>query len=81
MNGFCSRLVTPMTKLTRKWVRFIWNTDYKVLFEELKRRLITTLILVIPKWGVWYTIYCDASKEGLGYVLMQLGKVVAYGSR
>ena len=41
----------------------------------------TAPILVIPERGVGYTIYCDASKQGLGCVLMQLGRVVAYGSR
>ncbi|GFZ16886.1 hypothetical protein Acr_26g0001560 [Actinidia rufa] len=53
----------------------------KKSFEELKRRLTTALILVIPERGVGYAIYCDASKEGLGCVLMQLGRIVAYGSR
>ena len=36
-------------------------------------------ILVVPKRGIGYTIYCDASRDGLGYVFMQDGKVVAYG--
>ncbi|GFS40853.1 hypothetical protein Acr_00g0070880 [Actinidia rufa] len=76
-----SRLAAPMTKLTRKGVRFVWDDACKKSFEELKRRLTTAPILVIPERGVGYTIYCDASKEGLGCGLMQLGRVVAYGSR
>ena len=50
-------------------------------FKELKRRLTTTPILTVPKRGKKYTVYCDASKDGLGCVLMQSGRVVAYGSR
>ena len=76
-----SRLAAPMTKLTRKGVRFVWDDACEKSFEELKRRLTTAPILVIPERGVGYTIYCDASKQGLGCVLMQLGRVVAYGSR
>ena len=41
----------------------------------------TAPILVVPKRGLGYQVYCDASKDGLGCVLMQIGKVVAYGSR
>ena len=48
---------------------------------ELKRRLTSTPILIVPERGHWYTMYYDASKDGLGCVLMQSEKVVAYGSR
>ena len=44
-------------------------------------RLTSTPILIIPERGVGYTVYCDASHDGLGCVLMQGGKVAAYGSR
>ena len=47
----------------------------------MKRRLTTTPILIVPEQGQRYTVYCDASKDGLGCVLMQSGWVVAYGSR
>ena len=50
-------------------------------FQELKRRLTSAPILIVPKWGQCYTVYCDASKDGLGCVLMQSGRVMAYGSR
>ena len=50
-------------------------------FQELKRRLTTAPILIVPNRGQGYTMYCDASRGGLGCVLMQFGKVVAYGSR
>ena len=50
-------------------------------FQKLKRRLTTTPMLIVSKQGQRYTVYCDASRDGLGCVLMQSGRVVAYGSR
>ncbi|RVW22847.1 Transposon Ty3-I Gag-Pol polyprotein [Vitis vinifera] len=50
-------------------------------FQELKRRLTTAPVLITPISGERYTVYCDASKNGLGCVLMQRGRVVAYASR
>ena len=44
-------------------------------------RLTSTLILIVPERGQMYTVYCDASKDGLGCVLMKFGRIVAYGSR
>ncbi|XP_058219425.1 uncharacterized protein LOC131329998 [Rhododendron vialii] len=76
-----SRLTAPMTKLIHKGICFVWNDACEKAFEELKKRLTTTPILVVPERGVYYSVYCDASKEGLGCMLMQLGRVVAYGSR
>ena len=76
-----SRLAAPMTRLTRKGIRFVWNDACEHSFQELKKRLTSAPILVIPERGLGYTVYCDASRDGLGCVLMQLGKVIAYGSR
>ena len=76
-----SRLATPMTRLTRKGVKFEWDYLCEQAFQELKRRLTSAPILIVPERGPMYTIYCDASKDGLGCVLMQSGRVVAYGSR
>ena len=45
------------------------------------RRLTIAPILIVPDRGQGYTVYCDASRSGLGCVLMQSGRVVAYGSR
>ena len=50
-------------------------------FQELKKRLTTAPILIVPDMGQGYTVYCDASRDGLGCVLMQSGRIVAYGSR
>ena len=76
-----SRLAAPMTKLTRKEVKFDWDDRCEEAFQELKRRLTTAPILVVPDRGQGYTVYCDASRARLGCVLMQSGRVVAYGSR
>ena len=71
-----------MTRLTRKEVKFEWNNlCEKKAFWELKRRLTSAPILIVPERGQGYTVYCDVSKGGLGCVLMQSGKVVAYGSQ
>ena len=76
-----SRLAAPMTRLTRKGVKFEWDDLCEKAFQELKRRLTTTTILIVSEQGQKYTVYCDASRDRLGCVLMQSGRVVAYGSR
>ena len=76
-----SRIATPMTRLTRKEVKFEWDDRCEEAFQELKRRLTSAPILIFPDRGQGYTVYCDASRVGLGCVLMQSGRVVAYGSR
>ena len=67
-------------RLTRKEVKFEWNDLCEKAFQELNRRLTTTLILIVPERGQGYMVYCDASRARLGCVLMQSGRVVAYGS-
>jgi len=59
----------------------VWDTQCESSFNELKRRLMTAPILILPKLEEPFVVYYDASKLGLGGVLMQDGKVVAYGSR
>ena len=66
-----SRIAAPMTRLTRKGVSFIWDDRCESAFEELKKRLTSAPILIVPERGIGYTVYCDASHEGLGCVLMQ----------
>lgn len=71
-----------MTKLTQKGVKFKWNNSCEQAFLELKKRLTSAPVnLIVPKRKQIYTVYCDASHEGLGRVLMQNGKVVAYASQ
>ena len=70
-----------MTRLTRKGVSFDWNDKSEESFQELKKRLTTAPVLITPMSGEKYTVFCDASRVGLGCVLMQRGRVVAYASR
>ena len=53
----------------------------EINFHELKKRLTTALVLTLPKGTQSFVVYCDASRVGLGCVLMHHGKVVAYASR
>ena len=80
IEGF-SRIAAPMTRLTRKEVKFEWDDRCQEALQELKRRLTSAPILIVPDRGQGYTVYCDASSAGLGCVLMQSGRVVAYCSR
>ena len=75
-----TRLAASMTRLTRKEVKFDWDDRCEKAFQELRWRLTTTPILIVPDKGQGYTVYCDASKAGLGCVLIQSGRVVAYDS-
>ncbi|KAL0548768.1 hypothetical protein IC582_013238 [Cucumis melo] len=75
-----SHIATPLTQLTRKETPFVWSKVCKDSFQNLKQRLVTTLVLTVPDGLGSFVIYSDASKKGLGYVSMQQGKVVAYAS-
>ena len=76
-----SRIARPMTRLTRKEVKFDWDDRCEEAFQELKRRLTSAPILIVSDKGQGYIVYCDASRAGLRCVLMQSRRVVAYGSR
>jgi hypothetical protein len=80
IEGF-SKLAKPMTALLEKNAKFVWSDKCQANFEELKERLTTIPVLVLPDLSKNFSIYCDASRLGLGCVLMQEGKVVAYASR
>jgi len=80
IEGFSS-IAKPMTALLEKGKPFKWNEQCQASFEELKKRLTTAPILTLPDVTKSFSIYCDASKQGLGCVLMQEGKVIAYASR
>jgi hypothetical protein len=71
----------PMTKLLEKDKQFEWTPACEASFQELKKRLMTASLLVMPDMEKSFSIYCDASGQGLGCVLMQDGRVVAYASR
>ncbi|GAB2289717.1 hypothetical protein Dimus_038059 [Dionaea muscipula] len=76
-----STLALPLTSLTRKNVKFVWSDACERSFIELKRRLTTAPILALPTEGGNFVIFSDASLQGLGCVLMQHGRVIAYASR
>jgi hypothetical protein len=80
VEGF-SKIAIPLTQLTHKQTKFRWSEECENSFQELKNRLVSTPILTLPTEGHEYVVYCDASIKGLGCVLMQDGKVIAYASR
>ncbi|KAL0552083.1 hypothetical protein IC582_011179 [Cucumis melo] len=80
VEGF-SKLALSLTNLTKKNVKFEWTDACEWSFQELKKRLVTAPVLTLPTPNVEFEICCDASYQGLGYVLMQKRRVVAYASR
>ena len=64
-----SRIATPMRRLTLKEVKFDWDDRCEEAFQELKGRLTSAPILIVSDRGQGYTVYCDASRVGLGCVL------------
>ena len=80
VKGF-SMTMAPMTRLLQKNVRFEWSEKCQACFKKLKAFLTEALVLTQPTNGKEYVIFSDASLNGLGCVLMQEDKVVAYASR
>jgi hypothetical protein len=70
-----------MTELLAKGNTFEWTPRCETSFQELNKRLTTTAVLTMPGMEKQFSIYCDASGQSLGCVLMQDGHVVAYVSR
>ncbi|GJS42401.1 hypothetical protein Tco_0567444 [Tanacetum coccineum] len=80
IEGF-SKIARPMTKLTQKSVKFEWGEKAEAAFQLLKQKLCSAPILALPEGSENFVVYCDASHKGLGAVLMQREKVIAYASR
>ena len=80
IEGF-SKIAAPLMALTRKGEKYEWTQKYEESFQELKRRLTSAPILIILSSEELLVLYNDASKIGLGAVLMHNGKVMAHGSR
>jgi len=80
IEGF-SIIVTPLMHLNRKEVKFDWSKEYERSFKELKKKITTAPVLALPSVTEGFVVYSDASRKGLGCVLMQHGKVIAYPSR
>ncbi|GJT30742.1 putative reverse transcriptase domain-containing protein [Tanacetum coccineum] len=70
-----------MTELTQKNKKYIWGEDQESAFQLLKQKLCEAPILALPEGNDDFVVYCDASHQGLGAVLMQREKVIAYASR
>jgi hypothetical protein len=76
-----SKITKLMTELLKNNTKFEWSEACEKSFQELKKRLTTIPVLTLPDIKKDFVVYCDASKRGLGCVLMQDGKVVGYASR
>ena len=80
VEGF-SKLAAPLTKMTRKDVKYDWVDACQQSLEELKGRLTSAPVLALPNGRDGFVVYSDASRQGLGCVLMQNDRVIAYASR
>jgi hypothetical protein len=79
IEGF-SKIAKPMTSLLEKGRKFKWDSKCQDSFNQLKFRLMSRPVLVMPDLQKGFDIYCDACGQGLGCVLMQEGHVIAYAS-
>ncbi|KAD6455003.1 hypothetical protein E3N88_09709 [Mikania micrantha] len=76
-----SKIAVPLTALTHKGKPYEWGPKQENAFQTLKHMLCNAPILTLPDGNNDFVVYCDASNQGLGCVLMQQGKVIAYASR
>ncbi|GJT00734.1 putative reverse transcriptase domain-containing protein [Tanacetum coccineum] len=79
IEGFL-KIAKPMTKLTQKNMKFDWSENAEAAFQLLKQKLCSAPILALPEGSENFVVYCDASRKGLGAVLMQKEKVISYAS-
>nr|GFA63071.1 putative reverse transcriptase domain-containing protein [Tanacetum cinerariifolium] len=80
IEGFL-KIAKTMTKLTQKGIKFDWGEKKENAFQLIKQKLCSVPILALPEGSKDFVVYCDASHKGLGVVLMQREKVIAYASR
>ncbi|GJV94091.1 putative reverse transcriptase domain-containing protein [Tanacetum coccineum] len=80
IEGFL-KIAKSMTKLTQKGIKFDWGEKEENVFQLIKPKLCSAPILALPEGSEDFAVYCDASHKGLGVVLMQREKVIAYVSR
>nr|GEU88304.1 hypothetical protein [Tanacetum cinerariifolium] len=76
-----SKIAKPLTSLTQKDKKYEWGVEQEEAFQTLKDNLCNAPILSLPDGVEDFVVYCDTSNQGLGCVLMQRGKVIAYASR
>nr|GEX46189.1 putative reverse transcriptase domain-containing protein [Tanacetum cinerariifolium] len=77
IEGF-SKIAKSMTKLTQKRIKFDWGKKEEKGFQLIKQKLCSALILALPEGSKDLVVYYDASHKGLGAILMQREKVIAY---
>ncbi|GKB96542.1 putative reverse transcriptase domain-containing protein, partial [Tanacetum coccineum] len=75
------KIAKSLTILTQKCKTFDWSEEQELAFQTLKDKLCNAPVLALPDGPEEFVVYCDASRIGLGCVLMQRGKVIAYASR
>nr|GFA29381.1 putative reverse transcriptase domain-containing protein [Tanacetum cinerariifolium] len=80
IEGFL-KISKSMSKLTQKKVKFDWGDKKEATFQLMKQKLCSALILALPKRSEDFIVYCNVSIKGLGMVLMQMEKVIAYVSQ
>jgi hypothetical protein len=78
VKGF-SQLCAPLIDLTKKGA-FRWSEEAQSTFEKMKKVMSTCPVLALPDFGQPFTLECDASREGIGAVLMQNRHPLAYES-
>ncbi|GJR91016.1 putative reverse transcriptase domain-containing protein [Tanacetum coccineum] len=88
LAGYCRRFIEgflkiakSITKLTQKGIKFDWGEKEENAFQLKKQKLCSAPIMVLPERSEDFVVYCDASHKGLGAILMQREKVIAYASR
>ncbi|GJR97698.1 reverse transcriptase domain-containing protein [Tanacetum coccineum] len=80
-NWNFSKIAKPLTSLTQKNQKYEWGEEQEAAFQTLKNNLCDAPVLSLPDGVEDFVVYCDASNQGLGCVLMQRDKVIAYASR
>jgi hypothetical protein len=76
-----SKIDKPTTQLLKKEAKFKWSLQYEEVFLTLKKLLTTAPVLAQPDIEKSFDVYCDASGMGIGGVLMQDGRAIAYASQ
>jgi hypothetical protein len=76
-----SQIAKPITELLNKEAKFVWGQKCKDAFHALRQHLTTAPVLAQADSSKPFDVYCDASGTGLGCVLMQDNRVIAYASR
>jgi hypothetical protein len=76
-----SRIAKPITELLKKEAKFVWSQKCEDAFHALRQHLTTAPVLAQPDSSKPFDVYCDASGTGLGCILMQDNRVIAYASR